>query len=64
MKQSKATKTSPSNYSSYSRRNFFGFVLIIFGVLLLLERLINWNSIYFWPTILIIVGVYLILRKD
>jgi len=50
---------------SKQRGSFFGLVLIILGVAILVERFapieIEWN--YVWPGILIFLGLYLVFRK-
>ncbi|MDD4937885.1 MAG: PspC domain-containing protein [Candidatus Shapirobacteria bacterium] len=51
--------------SSKKRGNFFGLVLIIIGVAILIEKLVpvelNWD--YIWPGVLVFLGFYLIVRK-
>jgi len=51
--------------SSKRKGNFFGLVLIIVGVAILVEKLVpvelNWD--YIWPGVLIFLGLYLIVTK-
>jgi len=51
--------------STKKRGNFFGLVLIIVGVAILVEKLVpvelNWD--YIWPGVLIFLGCYLMIRK-
>lgn len=66
----KKTQTAASEIrsevkSSKQRGSFFGLVLIILGVAILVERIapieIEWN--YVWPGVLIFLGLYLVFRK-
>jgi phage shock protein PspC (stress-responsive transcriptional regulator) len=42
-----------------------GMILIVFGMLFFFEKMFGWFRLWFaWPVILVIVGFYLIIRKE
>lgn len=44
-----------------SRQKILGIILIVTGIYFLLDRLFpRWNLIHYWPTWLIILGLYLL----
>ncbi len=48
------------------KRNLLALGLIILGIILLLEITISWFSFswkFFWPVLLIIIGIYIILKR-
>lgn len=48
------------------KRNLLALALIILGIILLLEISIPWFAVswrFFWPALLIIIGIYIILKR-
>ena len=48
----------------FNRRTFFGLMVILAGVGLLLQNIFSWFSFnYVWPVMVIMLGIYIIERR-
>ena len=57
-------KNGPSRLAS--RRNIFGISLLTLGVIVLLNQIFPYNWFrwdYFWPIIIIVLGIAILLKK-
>jgi phage shock protein C len=65
MKKTEIEKNVNEIKTSKKRNGFWGFVLVILGSAILIDKIIpmviRWD--YVWPGVLIILGLYLIIRK-
>jgi len=65
MKKTEIEKNVSEIKTSKKRNSFWGFVLVILGSAILVDKIIpmviQWD--YVWPGVLIILGLYLIIRK-